>query len=355
MGCGISKEEDKKVTPGGQGDISDALRDIPRRPQTVLLLGPPGSGKSTLLKQLRILHTDGYTIAERQSFRTCIFSNTIQSMRTILEHMDSPYFTSDDPTVDSYVQTILGQPAEVQGDIFPSAVSSALVALLDHDVIQESLTRSIGHKLTPGYVPNHHDILRSYAKTTDITEATFFQYSMAYRMIEIPHSQSIQQTMGSCENVTAIIFFADLSTYDQLTLPSSDEADTSLQDALLLFGTLFNSPSLSRTKFILFLNKADIFKEKLLVTPLNHHFPDYSGGDDFREALTYIVDRFANIGHDGTKQVYAHITCSLDTTQMRFIMAACNGGLYLASYTLTSLISLPDILQPQCNLGSRGL
>lgn len=161
-------------------------------------------------------------------------------------------------------------------------------------------------------------------------------------MTELPYWQSTQQTMSSYKTANAVMFFVDLSTYDQL--PSSDETATSLQEALVLFETLFNAPEFVKATFILFLNKVDIFKEKFQVSAMNRQFPDYSGGDDFREALHYILNQFTNLGHDGTKQVYAHITCCVDIMQIRYVVAAVNGELFFASYTLSCLTHLPDLV-----------
>lgn len=55
----------------------------------MLLLGAGESGKSTILKQMKLIHEGGYSRDERESFREIIFSNTVQSMRVILEAMES--------------------------------------------------------------------------------------------------------------------------------------------------------------------------------------------------------------------------------------------------------------------------
>ena len=49
----------------------------------LLLLGAGDSGKSTIVKQMRILHENGFTSDERLSFRSLVFSNTIQSLKTL--------------------------------------------------------------------------------------------------------------------------------------------------------------------------------------------------------------------------------------------------------------------------------
>lgn len=180
MGCRASKEEAKEVTASGQGETDDVLRHIDHRLRTVLLLGMsvsspfncsiiqrkglsqrkhllnndlmgliglPCSGKSTLLKQLRLFHTDGYPIAERQSFRGCVLSNAIQATRTVLENMKSLDFVSEDPALSSHVQTILGLPTEVERDVVPPAVSCALVALSENDEVQKCFARLL--EVTP--------------------------------------------------------------------------------------------------------------------------------------------------------------------------------------------------------------
>ena len=41
--------------------------------------------QSTVLKQMKLIHHGGYNESERESYKEIIFSNTIQSMRAILE------------------------------------------------------------------------------------------------------------------------------------------------------------------------------------------------------------------------------------------------------------------------------
>jgi len=50
-----------------------------------------------------------------------------------------------------------------------------------------------------------------------------------------------------------------------------------MQEALTLFDSICNSKWFVKTSVILFLNKIDIFKDKLKVSPLNKYFPDFDG------------------------------------------------------------------------------
>jgi guanine nucleotide-binding protein G(i) subunit alpha len=69
---------------------------------------------------------------------------------------------------------------------------------------------------------------------------------------------------------------------------------------------------------ILFLNKVDLFAEKLPLSPLAEYFPDYMGGDNYDAACHYILNRFLSLNQSAaTKQIYPHFTCATDARLMR--------------------------------------
>ena len=51
----------------------------------MLLLGAGESGKSTIFKQMKIINKDGYSETERKTFVGIVHSNTISSMKTLME------------------------------------------------------------------------------------------------------------------------------------------------------------------------------------------------------------------------------------------------------------------------------
>jgi GTPase SAR1 family protein len=51
----------------------------------LLLLGAGESGKSTIVKQMKIIHDNGYSLEERELFRSVVYCNTIQSLFVILK------------------------------------------------------------------------------------------------------------------------------------------------------------------------------------------------------------------------------------------------------------------------------
>jgi guanine nucleotide-binding protein G(i) subunit alpha len=68
---------------------------------------------------------------------------------------------------------------------------------------------------------------------------------------------------------------------------------------------------------ILFLNKIDLFADKLPHSPLEEYFPDYTG-DTYDAACDYLLHKFVNLNQSAvTKQIYAHYTCATDTQQIK--------------------------------------
>ena len=110
-------------------------------------------------------------------------------------------------------------------------------------------------------------------------------------------------------------------------------------ESLVLFDSVVNSRWFARTSIILFLNKVDLFKDKLARSPLGNYFPDYSGGNDVNKAAKYLLWRFNQVNRAQLnlypqygplsvieKSKFANILTSLtqatDTTNIRLVFAA---------------------------------
>ena len=166
-------------------------------------------------------------------------------------------------------------------------------------------------------------MLRSRVKTTGIIETTFLIGELTYRMFDVGGQRSERKKWIHCfENVTAIVFMVAISEYDQKLV--EDEAVNRMQEALTLFDSICNSRWFVKTSIILFLNKIDRFKEKVIASPIEKFFPEYTGGTDYDAGCQFFLNKFLALNQSDTKQVYAHFTCATDTSQIRFVMAAVN-------------------------------
>ena len=117
-----------------------------------------------------------------------------------------------------------------------------------------------------------------------------------------------------------------------------------MEEALRLFGSILNNRWFINTSVILFLNKKDLFEEKLKDNPITVCFPDYTGKHNifqlmlsiiiilrnlfagpntFTDTTNFIRDKFVALNQNGSrKMVYAHVTCATDTDNIQFVFDA---------------------------------
>ncbi|KAJ1642417.1 guanine nucleotide-binding protein subunit alpha [Coemansia erecta] len=339
MGCGASKEDldEKRANDEIDNQLRKERMNL-RNEVKMLLLGAGESGKSTIIKQMKLIHDGGYSQDERESFKEVIFSNTIQSMRVMLEAMDTLHIALEHPEYQGHADVIMSMPGQIEADNLPMEVSNAVKALWSDGGVRECFSRSnefqlndsasyyfdsIGRICQEGYIPTDQDVLRSRVKTTGINETIFRVGELTYRMLDVGGQRSERKKWIHCfENVTAILFLVAISEYDQVLI--EDDTVNRMQEALTLFDSICNSRWFVKTSVILFLNKMDIFREKLPHSPMKKYFPDFDGGDDIDAASEYILKRFVSLNQSDAKQIYTHFTCATDTNQIKFVMAAVN-------------------------------
>jgi len=122
------------------------------------------------------------------------------------------------------------------------------------------------------------------------------------------------------ENVTAVLYVAAISTYDQVLY--EDEKTNRMVEALNLFDEICNSKWFRETAMILFLNKRDIFAEKIQKVSLSVCFPDYQGDDTYDAGIDFLMETFESKNKNPDKQIYTHVTCATDTDNISKVFNA---------------------------------
>ncbi|KAG6899867.1 Guanine nucleotide-binding protein subunit alpha [Termitomyces sp. T159_Od127] len=305
MGCAQSTSIDDEAKSRNDEIENQLKRDrmMAKNEIKMLLLGAGESGKAR--QGMKLIHHGGYNEQERDSYKEIIYSNTIQSMRAVLEAL--PHLAiALDPQNDAHSNIVLSLPSQIEADVLPRDVSDAIRALWRDPAIKEAVSRSrefqlndsaiyyfnaIDRMSAPKYLPTDQDILRSRVKTTGITETTFKVGELTYKLFDVGGQRSERKKWIHCfENVTALVFLVSLSEYDQMLY--EDESINRMQEALTLFDSICNSRWFVKTSIILFLNKIDLFAEKLPRSPLSEYFPDFTGGDDYDAACKYLLHRY---------------------------------------------------------------
>merc|ERR1712071_647539 len=119
---------------------------------------------------------------------------------------------------------------------------------------------------------------------------------------------------------TAVMFVAAISEYDQVLY--EDENTNRMVEALNLFEEICNSRWFRETSMILFLNKRDLFADKIKKVPLRNCFPEYQGGDDYDSGCHFLKQEFETRNRNPEKQVYSHVTCATDTENVGAVFNA---------------------------------
>jgi len=299
----------------------------------LLLLGSGDSGKSTIAKQMKIIHLDGFSEEERRSYRTSIANNVLGSIRTLI-HQCWKFGYVFEKNNESRAQKIMDIPRETEPYI-SSELAEDIMCLWQDQAIKSTFERSSEFQLNDStkyyfehlfrlsqdnYIPNEQDILRSRVKTTGVVETAFAVEDILFRLVDVGGQRSERRKWIHCfEDVTAIIFCVAMSEYD-LKLYEDNETNR-MQESLTLFKELCNTKWFTTTSFILFLNKKDIFAEKITRVPLNVCFADYQGPNTYEPATCFIRDKFIEL-NENDKLIYTHFTCATDTSCIEIVFNA---------------------------------
>ncbi|ODV80550.1 guanine nucleotide-binding protein alpha subunit [Suhomyces tanzawaensis NRRL Y-17324] len=173
----------------------------------------------------------------------------------------------------------------------------------------------------PNYKCSDLDILKGRIKTSGITETDFMVNLFKFKILDAGGQRSERKKWIHCfENITAIMFVLAVSEYDQTLF--EDERVNRMHESIVLFNALCNSKWFINTPFILFLNKIDIFEQKIARSPLKKYFPDYDGKpNDVEDALKFFETNFLKLNKTN-KPIYVHRTCATDTKSMKFVLSA---------------------------------
>ncbi|XP_077991888.1 guanine nucleotide-binding protein G(i) subunit alpha-like [Glandiceps talaboti] len=299
----------------------------------LLLLGAGESGKSTVVKQMKIIHHDGFTKEDCIRHKPIIYGNTIQSMISIIRAMESLNIQYEDSARVKDAQWILAKAGEVEeGFLRPELATSIKRLWLDKGV-QETFRRSREYQLNDStayylnsidrlaaveYIPTQQDVLRGRVRTTGIVETHFEFRKLQFKMVDVGGQRSQRKKWIHCfEDVTAIIFCVALSEYDLVL--AEDEEMNRMHESRKLFESTLNSGWFEETSFILFLNKKDLFEEKIVRSPLTICFPEYTGPNTYDEAGEYIEAKFEECNLKPGREIYSHFTCATDTKNIEHV------------------------------------
>eukprot|EP01083_Nonionella_stella_P016864 47097_1 len=330
MGCCASATEEERLNSLINNDLSIALKGT-TSVKKLVLLGAGGSGKSTFFKQLRSIHGKGFEDSDRLPFKKHVFHQIIQETKRMIRFAEEMF--EDDP--EEYKQFKLADDiteprdqllklrddaplTEEVGEYVEMLWNQQAIRHIFDERAQFAITDSTEYFLNEvrriskkDYVPTYEDVLLCRHRSIGIADKLFVIQGSQFRIFDVGGQRAERRKWIHCfEHVSAVIYVSSLSGYNELMY--EDDTQNVMHDSLDLFEKTCNNEWFNNTSMILFLNKSDLFVEKIKTVSLACCFPDYQGKDTYDGALREIKKQFKARNHQKDRQVYIHITCAVD-------------------------------------------
>ncbi|XP_037544935.1 guanine nucleotide-binding protein G(o) subunit alpha [Nematolebias whitei] len=301
----------------------------------ILMLGVAESGKSTVIKQIKIIHSHGFSQPELISFKPAVLDNLLTSMKIVLRGMGQLRInvTNEDNKMHACSILSCSQCLGEDQELLHS-VGQALCALWSDEAVRAAAARGYEYELndsalyffenmdriiTPKYVPTATDVLRVRVRTCGIIETQFQVNKTVFRLYDVGGQRSERRKWLSCfDGIHAVLFVVALSSYDML----EDHAVNRLQESLELFSSLCTNMIFQRASVILFMNKVDLFREKILHSGrhLRFYLPCYKGADgDVDASAHHITAMFLVCNSSLSRPMYHHFTTATDAASIQLV------------------------------------
>ena len=303
----------------------------------LLLLGTGESGKSTIVKQMKIIHGNGYSNEELNNFKTVVHSNLLTSVTQVITATEKLNIQLHHSSNQAHAMEIVKFSSSLKpGLVIPSDVGEKMKLLWKDDGFQECLKHASEYYLSDSapyyfqrmekildasYTPNEQDVLHSRAPTTGIVETSFISGGITYHLFDVGGQRSERRKWLHCfDDVKAVLFVASLSGYNMTLI--EDDTTNRMEESLNLFQAICYNKFFDTASMILFLNKVDLFTEKINNTTqhLCLFFPKYTGPDhDVPAAQQFILDKFLDCNSQKDRLVYPHYTTATDTNNIKIV------------------------------------
>jgi guanine nucleotide-binding protein G(s) subunit alpha len=290
-------------------------------------------GKSTVVKQMKIIHTSKYTNEERRSQIPDIKSNIKDTIISILVAMERLEISLESEKLRSMRENMLERLSETNEFIHKTEFWDMIEKLWQDEGVkrcalmygnQFNILDSAQYFLDripiirqENYLPDDQDILRCRVLTTGILETKFKIKDVHFHIFDVGESIFFTRTRKTCtmnkthflfqggqreerrkwiqcfNEVTAIIFVVDISAYN-MTLREDTKVNR-LRESLNLFRSIWVNRWLSRVSIILFLNKYDLFTQKIESgkCKLEKYFPEFK-----KYQLPRSLDKSFKVDHE---------------------------------------------------------
>jgi len=343
MGTKSSKDGKKEpVKASGdtkpKGEAKDGKKgDKKPKVLQMLVAGAAQSGKSTFFKQLQIIHLNGFPEEQKGEVIKTLRSNIILAFKELIEHYDSlekgPHISSSCKDAVEFFRK--KNPFDVFDDesknnarklwedkgfqkVWAMRDTIPNFSILHLDYLMTHLDR-----LSVEGAPSTEDMLYARKRTTGTNEIEFNFKGKDFRFVDVGGQKSERRHWDQIiDKPDAVVFFVALTDWNLPTV--ANPKVTKMMESMEIFKEILDFEAFKGTFWILMLNKIDLFKEKIQRVPLKATFPDYTGDEkNPDESSRFLRDKFlALMPEERQDSVQSHVTCALDTEQMKTVFSA---------------------------------
>ncbi len=178
------------------------------------------------------------------------------------------------------------------------------------------------------YVATQQDMLLARVRTSGIVTEKYVIDGKPFEMYDVGGQRNERKKWIHCfDDVTAVIFVAALSEYDQALF--EDSSQNRMTEAIQLFDEICNNHNFTKSNMILFLNKRDLFEEKINAVHIGDQeaFKDFQtpfgAADYYDQGVDYFLQKFIEKNENPDREVYNHVTCATDSKNVEVVFNAC--------------------------------
>jgi len=306
-------------------------KKIDNSTKRLLLLGPGNSGKSTFLKQLLIIAGSGFSDEQLMDFTRSIFECILAQMKMILRQCRILNFelASNVEQSAEFIENL-----KFVESITPKEFANHITTLWNDQNIKDSFVQrthegiadsapyffeQINRLAVENYKPTEQDVLLMRVPTAGVIETNLTINEVNFKIFDVGGQRSERgKWIHYFDLVTAILFVASLSCYDQSLFEMGNV--NAMNESLQLFSEVINSKWFRNASMILFLNKSDLFETKLKKRNLSVCFSDYDGNNSFKDALDFVRRKFVDQNQNKkVVNIFCHVTCATDCQNVKVV------------------------------------
>merc|ERR1712228_560643 len=186
------------------------------------------------------------------------------------------------------------------------------------------------------YIPTMSDILLIRKRTTGINK---IQIKLNYNNLCVDAKTLHKtQTVTVCDvggaamerkkwkhyfvGVTAVIYIVGLSSFDERYSLFDENAIYKIKKELIVFEQYINCKQLQNKQWILFLNKIDLFAQKIRDKnkSIKICFDEYDDDENNVDKQSEFISKQFSLQNRTNNQLYTHITCAIDENFMKRVL-----------------------------------